>query len=246
MEFSKDFRTFWWAILIFCIGYYLWGRYDQLQAGEPTWFDALAFIVWVTLAIGPFFKEMEIFGFKFKQDIEKLKEHFSTELASIRTTIQTTSDNRQTMNPQFTFAYPPPPDSQLGSIEEQVKNAIHSAVSNFGVPVVTTKSPSVEPLSTDIEYLFRARVGMEKELRKIQKFVSQDASKRPEPIFRLVDTLVRNELISGEIGQAIREVYSVCTPAMHGEDVTSAQVNFVKNTAPELISALKSLADRYA
>lgn len=246
MEFTKNFRAFWWAVLVFCIGYYLWGRYSQLQAGEPTWFDALAFMVWVTLAIGPFFKDMEIFGFKFKQEVEKLKEHVSSELASIRTTIQTTSDNRQTMNPQFLFGYPPPPDSQLGNIQEQIKTAIHSAMSNFGVPTVTTKTPSVETLPTDIEFLFRARLGVEKELRKIQQFVSQSTSRRPEPIFRIVDTLVRSELISGEIGHAIREVYSVCSPAIHGEDVTPAQVEFVKNTAPELISALKSLADRYA
>ncbi|MGH8494173.1 MAG: hypothetical protein ACRERR_13865 [Moraxellaceae bacterium] len=246
MEFTKNFRAFWWAVLVFCIGYYLWGRYSKLQAGEPTWFDALAFMVWVTLAIGPFFKEMEIFGFKFKQEVEKLKEHVSSELASIRTTIQTTSDNRQTMNPQFLFSYPPPPDSQLVNIQEQIKSAIHSEMSNFGVPTVTTKAPSVETLPTDIEFLFRARLGIEKELRKIQQFVSQSTSRRPEPIFRIVDTLIRSELISGEIGQAIREVYSVCSPAIHGEDVTPAQVDFVKNTAPELISVLKSLADRYA
>jgi hypothetical protein len=89
-------------------------------------------------------------------------------------------------------------------------------------------------------------LGIEKELRKIQQFVSQSATRRPEPIFRIVDTLIRSELISQEIGHAIREVYSVCSPAIHGEDVTPAQVEFVKNTAPELISALKSLADRYA
>jgi len=246
MEFTKNFRAFWWVVLVFCISYYLCGRYPQLQAGEPTWFDALAFMVWVTLAIGPFFKEMEIFGFKFKQEVEKLKEHVSSELASIRTTIQTTSDNRQTMNPQFLFGYPPPPDSQLSNIQEQIKSSIHSAMSKFGVPTVTTKAPPVETLPTDIEFLFRARLGIEKELRKIQRFVSQSEARRPEPIFRIVDTLIRGELISQEIGHAIREVYSVCSPAIHGEDVTPAQVEFVKNTAPELISALKSLADRYA
>jgi hypothetical protein len=246
MEFTKNFRAFWWAVLVFCIGYYLWGRYPKLQAGEPTWFDAFAFMVWATLAIGPFFKEMEIFGFKFKQEVQKLKDHVSSELASIRTTIQTTSDNRQTMNPQFLFGYPPPPDSQLINIQEQIKTAIHSAMSNFGVPTVPTKVPSVETLPTNIEFLFRARLGIEKELRKIQQFVSQSENRRPEPVFRIVDTLIRSELISQEIGHAIREVYSVCSPAIHGEDVTPAQVEFVKNTAPELISALKSLADRYA
>lgn len=245
MEFTKNFRAFWWAVLVFCIGYYLWGRYPYLQAGEPTWFDALAFMVWVTLAIGPFFKEMEIFGFKFKQEVERLKEHVSSELASIRTTIQTTSDNRQTMSPQFLFGYPPP-DSQLGNIQEQIKTSIHSAMSSFGAPTVMTATPSIEKLPADTEFLFSARLGIEKELRRFQQFVSKGTSRRPEPIFRIVEGLIQSELISGEIGHAIREVYAVCSPAVHGESVTPAQVEFVKNTAPELISALKSLADRYA
>lgn len=246
MEFTKNFKAFWWAVLVLCIGYYLGDRYNQLQAGEPTWFDALAFMVWVTLAIGPFFKEMEIFGFKFKQEMEKIKEHVSSELASIRNTIQTTSENRQTMSSQFLFGYPPPPDSQLGNIQEQIKTSIHSAMSSFGVPTVSASTPSIEKLPTDTEFLFISRWGIEKELRRIQQFVSPETSRRPEPIFRIVDGLVRSDLISGQIGHAIREVYAVCSPAIHGEDVTPAQVDFVKNTAPELISALKSLADRYA
>lgn len=247
MEFTKNFKTFWWAVLVFSIGFYLWGRYDQLNAGEPTWFDALAFIVWVTLAIGPFFKEMEIFGFKFKQEVEQLKEHVSNEIALIRTTIQTTSENRQTMNPQFMFGYPPPPDSQLSNIQEQVKAAIHSAFANFGAAASQPTAQVVETPTTDTEFLFRSRLGIERELRKIHRYVAQEtASRRPEPIHRMVDMLVRSELISGDMGHAIREVYSVCSPAIHGEDVTPAQVEFVKNTAPELIAALKSLAKRYA
>lgn len=246
MEFTRNFKAFWWAVLVFSIGYYLFGRYEKIQAGDPTWFDALAFVVWVTLAIGPFFKEMEIFGFKFKQEVERLKEHVTSELASIRTTIQTTSDNRQTMSPQFLFGYPPPPDSQLSNIQEQIKTAIHSAMSNFGVPTASPQAQIIDTPTTDIDLLFRARLGIEKELRKIQQFISQGVVRRTEPVSRLVETLIRNELISSEIGHAIREIYSVCSPAIHGEAVTAAQVNFVKNTAPELILALKAISDRYS
>lgn len=246
MEFTRNFKAFWWAVLVFSIGYYLFGRYEKLQAGNPSWFDALAFVVWVALAIGPFFKEMEIFGFKFKQEVEKLKEHVTSELASIRTTIQTASDNRQTMSPQFLFGYPPPPDSQLNNIQEQIKTAIHSAMGSFGAPTVTPQAHTIETPTTDIDLLFRARLGIEKELRKIQQYVSQGTTRRTEPVYRIVESLIKNELISSEIGHAIREVYSVCSPAIHGEEITAAQVEFVKNTAPELILALKAISDRYA
>lgn len=246
MEFTKNFKTFWWAVLIFSLGYYFNGRYDQLQAGDPTWFDALAFIVWVSLAIGPFFKEMEMFGFKFKQEVEKLKEHVSSELATIRMTIQTNSDNRQTMNPQFMVGYPPPPDSQLNNIEEQIRAAIDSAMANVGSPPVSANTVSVETPSSDIAFLFHARLGIEKELRKIQLYTNPNSPRRPASAYRILNELVQRELITSEIGHAIHEVYTVCSPAIHGENVTNAQVEFVRNTAPELISALKSLAERFA
>jgi hypothetical protein len=246
MEFSKNFKSFWWAVLIFCIGIYLYGRYEKLQAGEPTWFDAIVFIVWVTLAMGPFFKEMKLFGFEFKQEVEKLKEHVSNELATIRNTIHNTSENKQTMSPQFLFGYPPPADSQLNNIQEQIKNTIHSAISSFGLQSTKSEVHILEAPAGDIDILFRARLGIEKELRKIYGFISEENSRRPEPIFRIVDSLNRAELITREFGHAIREVYSVCSPAIHGEEITKAQVEFVKNTAPELISALKSIASRYA
>ena len=58
--------------------------------------------------------------------------------------------------------------------------------------------------------------------------------------------LIINELIAPQMGNAIREVYSVCSPAIHGEEVSSAQVDFVRNTAPELIPALEVISERYA
>ena len=103
MDFSKNFKAVWWCILIVCIGYYLASRFPQLQAGDPTWFDALAFVVWVAVALGPFFKEMELFGLKFKQEVEKLKEHVSTEMASIRTTIQSVNEQRQIASSSINF-----------------------------------------------------------------------------------------------------------------------------------------------
>jgi hypothetical protein len=43
------------------------------------------------------------------------------------------------------------------------------------------------------------------------------------------------------LDHAIREVYAVCSPAIHGEPVTQAQIDFVKDVGPELIAALRSI-----
>lgn len=248
MDFSKDFRTFWWGTLIICMGYYLVSRLEQLQAGKPTWFDALVFIVWIALALGPFFKEMEFLGFKLKQEVAKLKEHVTSEIASIRTTIQTTVDQRQSVTSSLMVGYPPPLDSQLSNIQEQIRVAVREAV---GSVVETQRPPStqaVEPPPDETQLLFAARLALEKELRIIHRPAISGISdvRRFEPIQRITEALVRNEVITPDIGHAIREVYSVCSLAVHGEDVSPAKVDFVRNTAPELISALKVISSRYA
>lgn len=248
MEFSKNFKTIWWGILIICIGYYMASRLEQLQAGDPTWFDALAFVAWLSLALGPFFQEMEFLGFKLKQEVAKLKEHVTSEIASIRTTIQTTSDQRQSVTSSLTVGYPPPLDSQLSHIQEQIKIAVREAVGS----VVGAQQPSsvsvVEPPPADAQLLFAARLALENELRAIHRPLvsSVSAYRRFEPVPRIVEALLRSEVITPDIGHAIREVYSVCSLAVHGEDVSPAKVEFVRNTAPELISALKVISSRYA
>ncbi|WP_444944058.1 hypothetical protein ACJJIK_02210 [Microbulbifer sp. ZKSA006] len=243
---TNNFKSFWWTVLVFCIGFYLVDRYPELQKAEAQWFDALVLTIWVALCLAPFFNEMELFGLKFKKQIDEVKEHVSEEIASIRNEIKVTTDNNQTMSPQFSFGYPPPPDSQLHNIEEQVKSAIESAMQGFSAPNQSLSQFFVNPDTPDIDILFKARYSIEKELRSIYGFLSEEQRKRPEPIHRLVGTLIKNELIDPNIGHAIREVYSVCSPAIHGEEVSPAQVDFVRSTAPELISALQQISERYA
>lgn len=246
MEFTRNFKAFWWAVLVIGIGFYLVDRYPQLEQGEAKWFDALVFLIWVSLCLGPFFKEMELFGLKFKQQLDEVKDHVTKEISAIRNEIQVTSENRQTMSPQFMFGYPPPPDSQLSDIQEQIKQAVHSAMSGFSAPSSDVSQFYSNPSVSDVDVLFRARYSIEKELRKIYEYLYENNRKRPEPIYRIVDHLIKSELIQPQMGHAIREVYSVCSPAIHGEEVSPAQVDFVRGTAPDLISALKIISERYA
>lgn len=247
MEFlTKNFKTFWWATLIFGIGFYLFDRYPELQKAQANWFDALVLIIWFALCLAPFFSEMEILGFKFKKEIREVKEHVSREIASIRNEVKLNSETSQTMNPNFLFGYPPPPDSQLNDIEEQVRRAVDAAMQGFAPRNQDAFQFYSNPATPDLDVLFKARYSIEKELRSIFKFISEDESRRPWPIYRIVDHLIKYELIAPQMGHAIREVYAVCSPAIHGEDVSPAKVDFVRKTAPELISALETVAERYS
>jgi hypothetical protein len=39
----------------------------------------------------------------------------------------------------------------------------------------------------------------------------------------------------------IREVSIVCSPAIHGEQISNTKVNFVRDIAPKLIETLRAL-----
>jgi hypothetical protein len=68
--------------------------------------------------------------------------------------------------------------------------------------------------------------------------------RRPLPFNQLSEILVKQELLHPSIANAIREIYSVCSPAIHGEPFTPAQVDFVREVAPEVVGALDEVERR--
>jgi hypothetical protein len=48
-------------------------------------------------------------------------------------------------------------------------------------------------------------------------------------------------LLEPSLGNVIREAYAVCSPAIHGEPATEAQVEFVKDVGPQLAAALRTI-----
>ncbi len=63
------------------------------------------------------------------------------------------------------------------------------------------------------------------------------------PLSRLLDVLIQAEIVDSELARAIRQVYAVCSPAIHGEDVSQTKVNFVREVAPELQATLRKLRE---
>ena len=69
----------------------------------------------------------------------------------------------------------------------------------YGIQSTSTTAIPEEALSNDINYLFVARYNIETELRKNYSTANQESSNRPEPIFKITENLVRNEMISPKI-----------------------------------------------
>ena len=108
-----------------------------------------------------------------------------------------------------------------------------------------------------ISFLFRTRYLIEKNLRDISNFLGIEegysnravaftnkiTKRKPIPIYKLSSILIDHQILDPKIANAIREVYAVCSPAVHGEEVSDAQFGFVRDLGPEIIRTLEKVKE---
>lgn len=96
-------------------------------------------------------------------------------------------------------------------------------------------------VSENVNYLFAVRYTMEKELMRLNgKYLEED---RPRPVMMLTPKLVELGILTPSQHKAIRNIYSITAPAIHGDDnrMTLAEIDFVKQIAPGLIDELQKI-----
>lgn len=247
MDFSKVFKQIWWLILIVTIGVFLHDRYSLLIEGKAVPADVVVFLTWIALCIAPLFKEIELPGIKLKQEVEKLKKEVKEEISTLRNEISNSVEVKSNVSPNF-WLNVPPPDSQLPGIEARIEKTIKDALAVYGVQPASLALPQSEiSVSGDIRFLFDTRYNIEKELRVLALPLEDDLTqRRAMPISRMIWHLVKQEVLPSDMAGAIREIYSVCSAAMHGENVSDSQIQFVRRTAPELVAALRAISRRNA
>jgi hypothetical protein len=248
MEFSKGFKQVWWLLLIIIIGVFLYGRYSALIEGKAVPADIVVFLIWIALCIAPIFKEIELPGIRLKQEVEKLKKEVQEQMVTLRNEISNAVEVKSIVSPNF-WLNVPPTDSQLPGIESRIEKTIKDTLAVYGVQSAHQRTPESDlSVSSDIRFLSDIRYNIEKELRVLALPIEDDPLQgRAMSISRMILHLVKQEVLPSDMGGAIREIYSVCSAAMHGgENVSEAQVQFVRRTAPELITALRAISRRNA
>jgi hypothetical protein len=239
MNIPNWFKIVWWFALLAALTIFLSKRYHDLVIGNGTTVDALALLIWVSLALAPIFQDINLFGLKFKQEVESLKEHVSNQISSLRTEIRTNIHTE--VNPHINVPGYPPPDSELPMLKGIVQEAVNGAIKQAGLPLRVKNIEELE-VPSSVRDLFAARHNVEKELRRIWRIrVDKKPERRFVSINKILSDLVDNDLILPGLATAIAEVYSVCSPAIHGEEFTKAQVNFIKDTAIGIISTLRTI-----
>lgn len=243
MKLPNWLKISWWVVLTGLLTWFLYERSSALFAGQAVPADIVVFVIWVALLLAPLFNEVSLLGIKLKQEIDELKGQVASQISDVRNEIRNSVDARASVSQQFTIPMPAP-DSQLPAIEAKIKQVISEALSSHGF-----SQERVLPLAApdEVGFLFAARYNIERELRRIadsRQVLTNDVSpmrRRPMQVYQLVAALAESGRIDPQMAHAIREVYAVCSPAIHGEAVSDVQVGFVKDVAPGLVGALKAI-----
>lgn len=240
MKLPNWFKIVWWLVLIALLTALLAVRHEAILAGRVSVLDAATFAIWIALLLAPLFSEMSFLGIKLKREMEQLKGELTAQIGDMRNELKAAIDVRTTVSPQFNFPVPPN-DAQLPQIERTIRDAISDAMQTAGKSA--PPHPKEVQVSEDVAFLFSIRYGLERELRRIatDRQLLPD-TRRAVAGMQLLRAVQGAELIEPQLSHAIREVYAVCSPAVHGEEVTRAQVSFVRDVGPELIATLQAIA----
>ncbi|MEN5057614.1 hypothetical protein [Sphingobacterium kitahiroshimense] len=119
------------------------------------------------------------------------------------------------------------------------KDIIKKTIQELGIQKQTNQHNF--DISNEVQFLFAMRYNIEKEIRRIfNKFFDED---RTKPVLLLLPKFVELGLISQSQHKVIRNLYSIASPAIHGEEqkLTFAEIEFAKQISPGIIEELKKI-----
>ncbi len=227
-------KVVWWGLLGIGGAVFSTLRFLSGDAGYPNTVDTSVSLVWLALLLLPLLSEVSIGGVTLKKEVESLKTELKEQLVNIRSEIQNTTQVQTQVSPNIYLAAPPP-DYELPALRQQIQQAIRNELGQAPPP------PAIAPeadVPADTQYLFSIRFALERELRRLTREPGE--GRRPLSVTQLIRQLVGDGRITSGMASSLREVYSICSPAVHGEAPTGEQVAFVRDVGPELISALRA------
>lgn len=240
MTWQQRLRIAWWLVLSIAGLAYLWARRTPVLAGATSSFDVVVLLVLLGLLLSPLFSEVKLWGLALKRELKETKAEIRQDLAGLKLNI--VGLTQQTVSQNISFVTPPP-DASLPAASERIIHAAEQLQERTQARAAETVPP---PLSNQVLELFKLRYDIDREVRRIAvgRDLMREASgfEGRKSIFALTRVLERAEVVPPSIGEGIRDVYSVCSRAVHAEPVTAAQFEFAKSVGPTLVDALSRLA----
>lgn len=247
---GRIFRAAWWVAILILVGYLTYTRWAQLTVDKPSVFDTGLLALLAILVLLPFVSEVSALGFTVKKQIDEakkeLKQDVKEEVQTIRSELLALGiSNRLTSNVILQGGLNPPPDDALNDVKKQIEEVLRQFQAQSGI----SKPPHSEgDVSQNIIFAFKQRLLIEKELRRIWETrigdvpsitsaANTDRSRYPT-VSRIVEDLVRCELINPNLGRSLKEIYAVASAAIHGEEPSQDKIDFLRAIAPEVINTL--------
>lgn len=233
MRLLRKWKQINWFLIVAFLTYLVIVRVPALLSGNPTNMDIIVFIIWTALIIAPMFREVNIFGVGLKNDIDSLRNDFRGEMLNLRSEIQNTIN----FSPQINVGQPPA-DSELPGLREAIQKAFKDTFGTEELPVAEIEEELSTPIDT--QFLFSVRYNMDNELNRIWRSLSpiETEDRLSRSSVQIMRQLLQSETIDMEFYKAFRDVYTVCNQAIHGQDVSQAKINFVRDVAPQLLAYL--------
>jgi hypothetical protein len=239
MKLPNWLKAIWWGFLTLSLTYFLLLRIDDAIDGKATPADIFVFIIWFALLLAPLFSEIEIFGVKLKKEIQEAGEKITREVAALRAEVSNAVDVRTNVSPNIYLHQPPPPDSQLPTLKEQIKAVLAEELGRQPGPTRPSAEPG--PLDEPTLYAFQVRRAIDLEIKRIARQHGFSLDDRVVNIHKILRSLVENEVIDKPLEQVIRDLYRVCSPAIHGDELSDAQASFIRDVAPGVLEALRAI-----
>lgn len=215
----------------------LYARSESVFGQNPTAVDLLLLSVGLGALAAPLVQELGIGGLTFKRALEETKTEVAQKLSEFRAEMA----NIVAVAPTFNVSSGPVSDSALGKLEASLKDAVDGAFKRLATPTHATETPDLTVEQTT-QYLIYTRYHIERELRRIWGNTAGDRESRwPVTAHFMVGRLVKEGILPDDFERAIKTIYNVCSPAVHGETVSPGQVGVVRELAPKIISTLRSI-----
>lgn len=242
MKLPNWFKILWWIVLVGLTGTILYRRFDNIISGQSVPFDIFNFLIFTALMLAPIFSQIEFWGIKFKKEFEDLKQDISIKLGNIKNEIR--NNQTQTVYQTVQTFGPPPPDSKIPELQEEIERILNAKLKKHDVASDIKIAGCINVPQENL-LMFEVRFNVEKQLRRIweQRFNSHDFDPRLryQPVVRIIQDLVKFEIINNNFYGILREILSICNYAIHGEEVTENQVSFVTKNAKQILDYLSQV-----
>lgn len=236
MKLPNWFKILWWLVLLGLSGFLAFKRYEALATGQATPADIFLLAFFVMFLLLPLFAEFEFLGVKLKKEIDDLKNEIRIKFGDIKSEIRSTQS--QTIHNTVHPYGPPPTDSEIAKLQKQLEEALAEQKKKGK----KEKESYAQYVPHSVEELFRIRYQIETELRRIRgRYSDEPRFERHRSLIGVLTDLRNLEIIDADFQGILREMLAVCNAAVHGEDISESQRNFVVENADEVLAYLRGI-----